>query len=236
MKISEIFYSIQGEGMYTGIPSIFIRTFGCNYKCIFCDSAHAIKKLDVPILDLIPQEIFNVIQEWHNCNHVVITGGEPLIQKEELKELMHLLYRYNITIETNGSIFDDTIKPNLWSISPKTKNSIIDKDKKLNQAELNVSKVLFEKNNTYEHLKKFLSSGIPCQFKFVVFDEKDLKEIQKISYDSGIPKPMIYLMPEGRTVSDQQVKSLALVDICKEHGYNFCTRLHIWLWGDKRGV
>jgi len=227
MKLSEIFYSIQGEGMYTGIPSVFIRTFGCSLRCTWCDSLHSVEKRDVPIMDLSPTEIFNLIQKWNNCSHVVITGGEPLLQKEELKELMHLLHRYTITIETNGIIFDDTIKPHLWSISPKTKNSVIGNS---------VSTILYEKNNTFENLKKFVSCGVLCQFKFVVMNENDLKDIQKISCDSGIPKQIIYLMPEGKTINDQRDKSLALVELCKQHGYNFCTRLHIWLWGDKRGV
>ena len=117
-----------------------------------CDSMHSVKKMDVPILSLTPQEIFNVIQKWNNCSHVVITGGEPMLQLDELKRLMHLLHRYDITIETNGTIFNDTIKPKLWSISPKTRNSYINKDNE-------VSKIVFVKNNTYDHLKLFLASA-----------------------------------------------------------------------------
>ena len=245
MKITEIFYSIQGEGMYTGIPSVFIRTFGCNLFCKFCDSQHSIRKIpEVPIIDMTPVQIHDKIIEFKNCQHVVITGGEPMLQLKELKELMHLLFRYTITIETNGTIFDDSIRPNLWSISPKTSNSYSDEPIKVIVDNPDGSgyiatvdtKTVFEKNNTYDNLKYFVRSGIPYQMKFVVSSENDFKEIQRISLDAGVPKPMIYLMPEGKTVDNQRDKSLELVDLCKKHGYNFCTRLHIWLWGDKRGV
>ena len=245
MKITEIFYSIQGEGMYTGIPSVFIRTFGCNLFCKFCDSQHSIRKIpEVPIIEMTPEEIHNKIIEFKNCQHIVITGGEPMLQLKELKELMHLLYRYTITIETNGTIFDDSIRPSLWSISPKTLNSVSDTPLRIIQNNLNGgvfinnidNKLIFEQNNTYDNLKYFVRSGIPYQIKFVVSTENDFIEIQNIALDAGVPKPMIYLMPEGKTIDNQRDKSLELVELCKKHGYNFCTRLHIWLWGDKRGV
>lgn len=96
MKINEIFYSLQGEGHYTGTPAIFIRLAQCNLKCDFCDTLHE------PFVEMTEDEILKAIEEFP-ANHVVLTGGEPTLQlTETLLDLLHQQGKY-IQIETNGS-------------------------------------------------------------------------------------------------------------------------------------
>ena len=100
MKICEIFYSIQGEGNWIGLPNIFIRTAGCNLRCSFCDTIYAFdEKREMTITDIV-KEI-----KKYNCNHICITGGEPLIQNETNKLIEILCNKgYRLCLETNGSI------------------------------------------------------------------------------------------------------------------------------------
>lgn len=104
MKINEIFYSIQGEGNWTGLPNIFIRTSGCNLRCSYCDTKYAYDTFkEIKIIKIIDE-----IRKY-NCKKVCITGGEPLLQKDMIKLVDELIKNnYNVSIETNGSI---EIKP-----------------------------------------------------------------------------------------------------------------------------
>ena len=125
MNYTEIFYSIQGEGMYTGVPSVFLRLYGCQLCCLFCDSKFSVFYKNEMKKDSVENISKKLLQ--YNCDHFVITGGEPLIQRKELKNLIKILRKENpnciVTIETNGIIYDEEIKPDVWSISPKTSNS-----------------------------------------------------------------------------------------------------------------
>jgi 7-carboxy-7-deazaguanine synthase len=234
-----MFYSLQGEGTYTGVPSVFIRTSTCNLKCCFCDSPFSSwwnegEKKTV-------NEIFNYVtsQFWY-VKHIVITGGEPLLQKE-LPDLVNLFKRSNhyVTIETNGTIFKPDVIPDLFSISPKTNNSIPsetnrpqnmenwEKQRKSHLANMDLSALKFyiENKKTYE-----------LQFKFVIQSEDDLKEIENIIETYKIDNDLVYLMPEGYTRELQEKRSEMVAEICKQKRWNFCPRLQINLWGSKRGV
>ena len=99
MKVNEIFYSIQGEGYWSGTPAIFVRFAGCNLSCKFCDTDH-----DSSFIEMEPEDILAEVKNYSQCKHVVFTGGEPLLQIN--KELLSLFERenYYIQIETNGTI------------------------------------------------------------------------------------------------------------------------------------
>ena len=100
MNITEIFYSLQGEGKWTGLPNIFIRTSDCNLRCSYCDTQYAYEKGKEMSID----EILNQITTY-DCQYVCLTGGEPLLQ-QEIYDLIYVLLKnkYYVAIETNGSI------------------------------------------------------------------------------------------------------------------------------------
>jgi 7-carboxy-7-deazaguanine synthase len=105
MLISEIFYSLQGEGKLIGAPTVFVRTAGCNLRCKWCDTEYAFEGGKEMELDEIMKEI-----ELHDCNQVCITGGEPLIQKDMVKLVQKLLDRnFSISVETGGSVSVDSL-------------------------------------------------------------------------------------------------------------------------------
>jgi organic radical activating enzyme len=111
MKVSEIFLSIQGEGVNIGKPVVFLRLAGCNLKCEWCDSKFAWQGKEMDI-----GEVINQIREF-NCKNVVITGGEPSLQIKEIEKLINIA-SFNYEIETNGTkLLPNTF--NLITVSPK---------------------------------------------------------------------------------------------------------------------
>lgn len=230
MNIAEIFYSIQSEGKYTGVPSIFIRTSGCNLRCDFCDSKYASWKPERNKME-IPQIIDEISKCPLSCNNVVITGGEPYLQAD-LPDLIKKLREmgYIITIETNGIRYYEIRhlkEKDLISWSPKLANSY-PKDKiyrKLHQEAIS--------NNKYNLVMSTLSD---LQVKFVVSNEQDLTEIDNFIEEHAIPSRYIWLMPEAKTRKEMKKKQKWIVEACKRRGCNYCHRLHIEIWGDKRGV
>src|SRR3990172_1231000 len=106
MKICELFYSIQGESTFSGMPCIFIRTSGCNLRCSYCDTKFAYEEEGYEIS---PEKVLKNIKEY-NCRLLEVTGGEPLLQ-EEIYDLINMLLneKYNILLETNGSLLIDRV-------------------------------------------------------------------------------------------------------------------------------
>ena len=165
MKINEIFYSIQGEGKWTGLPNVFIRTTGCNLRCLYCDTKYAYEE---GIEKTIEETISEV--EKYNCKKICITGGEPLIQKEILKLIDELIKKnYKISLETNGSIDITplTNKANLIiSLDIKCPSSkmhekmIFENIKKLKQKDQ--LKLIIKNKNDYEYAKKIINKYKPA--------------------------------------------------------------------------
>ncbi len=241
MKVSEIFYSIQGEGKRSGIPSFFIRTNNCNLRCMFTGS----NLCDTPYTSWTPDDNMNIgemsvdqlVNEYkkYNVRDVVITGGEPAVQSEELtllcKELKSL--KAYITIETNGTLFGDFVNYiDLLSISPKLSSSIPynTKFEKMHTVNRINSEALI-KFNELNQIGKF-----DIQWKFVFCNDNDIAEIKEIQDVAGFPDNKIYLMPEGINESDLNLRRSLTVEMCKKYGYNYTDRLHIIIWGGKRGV
>ena len=210
MKINEIFLSIQGEGIYTGIPSVFIRTAGCNLNCPWCDTAYA-KSQD----DGTEMSISSIVKEAqrYDIDHVIITGGEPTIYPEELKKLCNELNFLNkkITVETNSTLFVDC-NPHLLSLSPK----------------------LYQDWND-EIIMKNISKNCEKQIKIVVSSIEEaidaLKRIEKFD----IKKENIFLMPNADT-RDKHIRGAAwLVPFCCKNNVRFCGRLQTLLWNSEHG-
>jgi len=229
MRIAEIFHSIQGEGLLTGIPSIFIRTSGCNLRCHWCDTPYASWKPEGPEMSI--EEILKKISEW-NCNHIVLTGGEPMIAPD-LPELATVLRKQkkHITIETAGTILPNSISCDLASISPKLSNSTPSPERDPAWAKKHEA-IRLQPEVISEWIRKY-----PFQLKFVVSSELDLAEIKDLlSRLPPVPLHQILLMPEGIDIKTLATRSPWLVEICKREGFRFCPRLQIELFGHTRGT
>jgi 7-carboxy-7-deazaguanine synthase len=231
MRISEIFHSIQGEGELTGVPSVFVRTSGCNLRCSWCDTPYASWN---PEGDEMPVEAVVERVLSYPCHHVVLTGGEPMVAKgiHDLASRLRAVGKH-ITIETAGTIAPGGIACDLASLSPKLSNSTP-------SPELVGTAWVERHEKTRFHpeiLREWLDS-YPFQLKFVVSDESQLTEIRQllVSLDRSIPSCKTLLMPEGVTVEALESRGKWLIDACKQHGFRFCQRLHIDLFGNTRGT
>lgn len=226
MKYSELFHSIQGEGKLIGVPSVFFRTSYCNLRCTWCDTPYTSWQPENK--DITVDESVAEIRKF-GCKHVVITGGEPFIQNKELIALCRKLKEkeHHITIETNATLFAK-VTADLISMSPKLENSNPPSDNRF-----------FTRHDRErirpEVIRRFLDF-YPCQVKFVVDSPKDLFEIQTLQEEIDIPCDTIMLMPQGKTPEILSQKQQWLVELCKENGYRFSPRVHVDIWGEKRGV
>ena len=231
MKISELFFSIQGEGELTGVPSVFVRTSGCNLRCRWCDTKYASWKPEgenVTINDLLDKV------SSYPARHVVISGGEPMIAKG-IEEFTHLLKESgkHITIETAGTISPNGIQCDLASLSPKLSDST-PKEGDINKEWIDRHE---SKRLDYGILSEWVNS-YNFQLKFVVSKEEEIKEIQNvISRIKGKILPeKVLLMPEGIDSDTLRSRYDLLIDLCKENGYRLCHRLHIDLFGNTPGT
>ena len=230
MLISEIFYSIQGEGELTGVPSVFIRTSGCNLRCNWCDTMYASWEPEgnqMSIAEIIHQA------DSYPARHCVLTGGEPMIAKD-IHELANALRQRgkHITIETAATIPPQSIACDLASISPKLANSAPD---------ARLPDTWRQKHDQLRRQPRVIQQWIdhyPFQLKFVVTSAADLDEIQLLLRDlnRNIPAMKILLMPEGTSASQLRGRDETLLELCKRTGYRYCNRLHIELFGHARGT
>ena len=224
MKIAEIFYSVQGEGMLAGVPSVFVRTSGCNLRCNWCDTPYTSwqPEGEERSIESIAEEV-----QQHGAGHVVITGGEPMIAPGML-ELTRRLTQH-ITIETAGTI-DTDVRCELMSISPKLANSTPhDRDGGRWAAQ-------HERLRYQPEVLKGLIRRYPYQLKFVIADPADIAEVRIIVDQIRATNERVLLMPEGIDPTVLAERGRWLVEICKREGFRFSPRLHIELWGNRRAV
>jgi 7-carboxy-7-deazaguanine synthase len=224
MKISEIFYSIQGEGVLAGVPSVFVRTSGCNLRCVWCDTPYtswAPEGRDMQIDEILADV------RGHGASHVVITGGEPMIA-EGVVELTRELDMH-VTIETAGTVYKP-VKCDLMSISPKLANST-----PLTREGGRWAAQHDRLRHQPEVLRK-LMDGYPYQLKFVVAEAGDLCEISKMLEELGADRGRVLLMAEGIDAATLHERAGWLVELCKREGFRYSPRLHVDLWGNLRGV
>ncbi|MDB6004398.1 MAG: 7-carboxy-7-deazaguanine synthase [Prosthecobacter sp.] len=231
MLISETFYSVQGEGSLVGVPSVFVRTSGCNLRCTWCDTPYA--SWNPEGTEMSVDEIMAIVLR-EPTRYVVVTGGEPMVAKGMLELLtkLHAAGKH-ITIETAGTIAPDGVACDLASISPKLAHST--------PSEAKAGKAWEEKHERTrlqpEVLRAWCSS-YDYQLKFVIATEADLEEVRAVVASIGVPVPpeKILLMPEGITQDALRARQTWLVDVCKRTGWRYSPRLHIDLFGNKRGT
>ena len=229
MRIAEIFHSIQGEGLLAGVPSVFVRTSGCNLRCHWCDTPYASWKPEGPEMSV--EEILTKVAEW-NCPQVVLTGGEPMIAPD-LPALAAGLKKAgrHITIETAATVPPGGIACDLASLSPKLSNSTPSPERDLAWSKKH-EKTRLQPSVITEWIQNYKS-----QLKFVVSGESDLKEIKDLlSRLPPAPSRQILLMPEGIDARTLASRASWLVEVCKREGFRYCTRLHIELFGHARGT
>jgi 7-carboxy-7-deazaguanine synthase len=232
MKISEIFYSLQGEGIYAGVPSVFVRRAGCPLRCRWCDTKYAWKETDS--VEYTVAQIIETIQAWP-CRFVVITGGEPMLDPDDqtnpqLKLLVRKLKAAgkHVTIETAGIAYIPDLFCDLLSISPKLSNST-PKDPELaaihENSRLDIA-VLTKLIDSYDY-----------QLKFVVDSPDDLYEIlQTLKKIPNVDPDKVMLMPQAKTRAELLKKSPMVAELCKQSGFAFCQRLHLLLWDSQKGT
>jgi 7-carboxy-7-deazaguanine synthase len=209
MKINEIFYSIQGEGKWTGFPNIFIRTTGCNLRCSYCDTKYAYKQGKEKTI----QEITKEIKKYY-CTKICITGGEPLIQKDTIELIKHLLnLKYSVIIETNGSLKIDSLKDK--------KKLIISLDIKTPSSKMH--KKMFLQNINILTKKD--------QIKFIIKNKKDY-EYARIIIQKFKPKCDVFFQPVWKTNSEKLAEWILEDNLKAKLGL----QIHKIIWGDKKGV
>jgi len=226
MRVSEIFYSLQGEGFLAGVPSVFVRLAGCPLRCKWCDTKYAWDEKSGTDYSI------NKIVETVNradSSFVVITGGEPMTNSDLPKLVQNLkASEKHITIETAGVAFIRDLACDLMSISPKLSNSTpndpelaaIHEDSRLDIA------VLRELIGSYKY-----------QIKFVVDLQDDLQEIQRtIEKIGNVDREKVMLMPQAATRDELLAKSPMVAKMCKCTGFVFSQRLQVLLWNNKRGM
>jgi 7-carboxy-7-deazaguanine synthase len=224
MRISEIFYSVQGEGSLVGVPSIFIRTTGCNLRCSWCDTPYTSWN---PVGDdLTFDEILTRTSEYSAARHVVITGGEPMIAPGIADLARRFKDRgFHITFETAGTVFTP-VDCDLMSISPKLSNSTPEGPFR-NQ---------HERLRLQPDVLKRLTTEYDYQLKFVIAQQTDLAEAQQVIDAVGAPAHKVILMPEGVSAEVLNERGVWVAELCKQYGYRFSPRLHVHLYGNRRGT
>jgi len=227
MRVTEIFESVQGEGINIGVLSTFVRFSGCNLDCVWCDTKYAQRDgSQVPVSD-----VLNEIMKFNN-NNVVLTGGEPLLQDG----IMHLIrelrqLKYFVEVETNGTIsFPDYqpvdhyfYQPNLWNVSLKLVSSGVHEKIRI------VKKVI----RTFRRIDDELNNVV---WKFVIQHENDFKEAMKL-IDEFLMRNVVF-MPQ--TTKKNQAKDLIYIyELMRKHNlpqnFRVLPRLHIMMYGNVRG-
>jgi len=234
MFISEIYLSNQGEGQLTGTPSVFVRTSGCNLRCGFCDTPFASWEPtgETMSVDAVLQAVgVNQHLGPDPCNHVVLTGGEPMLPSE-IAQLCDALHRkgLHITIETAGTIYRD-LKCDLLSVSPQLSNST---------PQVERAGRWLEKHEQQRHRPEIVSQLIEkhdYQLKFVVAETDDVTEIKSYLSEIGdFDRSRVLLMPEGVDTQTLEERQPWLEAVCETEGFTFCQRQHIFWYGNKRGT
>jgi 7-carboxy-7-deazaguanine synthase len=227
--VNEMFApTVQGEGINTGKVVGFIRLANCNLACSWCDTPYSWdwkrydKAAETTEMDI--ESVAQVVQSW-NVPRVIITGGEPLMQQEDIVKLIALCADVKFDIETNGTITPLLTLANsvdTFNVSPKLSHSGDIRKKRIKDAPL-------------MHFANLAQDG-KAQFKFVCETVADLDEVDLIAQDYDIPNSAIWIMPEGTDAPTLVFRLEKLADAVVARRYNLTTRLHVLAWGHRRAV
>ncbi|MCC7387213.1 MAG: 7-carboxy-7-deazaguanine synthase QueE [Phycisphaerales bacterium] len=232
LPISETFTSLQGEGKLSGVPSWFVRLAGCNLRCTWCDTPYASWEArgdQRTVGDLVAEARAGAVR------HAVVTGGEPMIFGP-VAGLTGALRDagLHVTIETAGTVFRE-VPCDLMSISPKLANSAPGAGDPRDP--LGVWRARHEERRLdTDALQQLLDRHPDRQLKFVVAGPADLAEIDSLlGRLRGWAPGDVLLMPEG-VVTPDPARVAWVVETCLARGWRYCHRLHIELFGNRRGT
>lgn len=216
ITVSEIFGpTFQGEGPSLGLRCGFVRLGRCNLACTWCDSKFSWE----PGSEYTEMSVDDIVAalEPMGVDTVVITGGEPLLQRSKLDGLVRAFADrgWKTHVETAGTLWWDTDLVDQWVVSPKLANSGMDEERRLK----------------YDVLRGYAGKG--AAFKFVVVDAADLDEVATIVERAGANN--VWVMPEGTDAATVTRRTTELADAVIARGWNLTTRLHVLAWGDERG-
>ncbi|HET7876095.1 MAG TPA: 7-carboxy-7-deazaguanine synthase QueE [Methylomirabilota bacterium] len=217
-RVAETFYSIQGEGPTAGVPAVFVRLQGCSVGCNWCDTKYSWdpdggRQVG---LDALLDEI-----GAYPCRRVVITGGEPLESALFVPLVLALQSRgYTLEVETSGTLPppDEAGGAIQWNVSVKLAGSGVEESRRINP----------------DAIRAFLARD--AWWKFVVTDERDVKEVLDLLQRRELPRERVLLQPEALLPEEFVARAPWVAEACREHGFRFSPRLHILLWGPRRGV
>ena len=228
--VSETFYSVQGEGKYAGVPAVFLRTQGCNLLCRWpCDTIPVWKEGR----SYTYEELYELwkrnkwLDSFEKGVHLVLTGGEPMERQQELVGFLSYLHDRGpspfIEVETNTTIspepkFGSFVQH--YTCSPKLSNS----------------RMPISRRRRIEVIRKFVGNS-RAVFKFVIDVQSDVKEVLEDYIEPfGVVPSRVYLMPEATSEEELREKSKWLIEICKEHAFNYSPRLQVLIWNRLTGV
>ena len=230
--------TIQGEGKLCGMPSLFVRLAGCNLHCRWkkagggfspCDTAYAAYETRDARQASVEDVYRTLLMNRGNIRHVVITGGEPFLQAEELRELCRLLKSgesFHVTVESNATLYDEEVAQyvDFFSLSPKFPSS-------------QGGKWVVRKEVIQQFIDCTWKRGKDFQLKFVYSCEKDIAEIKGLlARLRGWKNEDVLLMPLGGTLEEMRANVKETLEHCIREGWRYCDRLHLALFGSQAGV
>jgi 7-carboxy-7-deazaguanine synthase len=228
LRIAEIYKSIQGEGLLTGTPSVLVRTSGCNLRCWYCDTPHTSWRpegRDLPV-ERIVARVGRLKTE-----HVVLTGGEPMLFAELVPLCEQLSEQgHHVTVETAGTLYLP-LKCDLMSISPKLSNSTPSVEKAPKW------RVRHDRARHRPDVIRRLMREYRYQLKFVIDTPPDVEEVEQyLSEFPEVDHSQVLLMPQGTAPQQLERTGRWLKPYCDQHHLRFCPRKHIEWFGSARGT
>ena len=246
IAVSEYFYSLQGEGITMGIPAFFIRLTGCNLMCggkgvekdglmrdgatWICDTIKVwMKGQTYGIAELVKflDQEFGLLEKLSNGVHLIITGGEPLLQAQRTINLISFINKQInapaiVEIETNGTFLPSNELDQLvsyWNCSPKLSNSGMPSQQCLIPKQL-----------------QWFSENPKTMFKFVISQPSDFEEINELFKYYNLDRKKLVLMPAANNIENLLINNKMVAELCIEHNVRMCTRLHVEIWNQLTGV
>jgi 7-carboxy-7-deazaguanine synthase len=225
----EIFATVQGEGSSAGVPSVFVRLADCNLRCTWCDTKYTwdwaqydrtVETIELTIEDVVVRTLAAAGEAVKNA---VFTGGEPLLQQDELAGLAGRVRDrgFRVEVETNGTITPSEALSTVvdqWNVSPKLATS--------GNA---------ERARHRPSALEWFAAAPNAQLKFVITSDADVEEVSELTRLLALPRERVLLTPEGTDATTIAERSRWIAERCGTYGYRLGTRLHVFLWGSERG-